>query len=424
MEVAEHPEFAELSTRVGPLAQRFSQAGYRFYLVGGLVRDLVLGRKLSSDVDVTTDALPEEIIKLLRGWADAVWDQGARFGTIGASTDGIVYEITTHRSESYSSDSRKPVVDFSSAIDDDLARRDFTVNAMAVEVPGDVLVDPHGGRDDLVAGVLRTPLDPMVSFSDDPLRMLRAARFSSGYELQPVEGLESAIVSLRDRIGIVSRERIRDEFDKLFSAARPAAGLTLLARTGLLGLAIPGAGDLPAARFELLDRLEASPSIRLAALLESATTGRSELTALLQQLRFSSKFSREVVSLVGALRQSRAAVAVGADGEPVMVAARRLLHAYGDFTELALAVLDADQVGNVAALLEAVRAVRTIEGVDELAGPLTGHDVVAAIGAGSGPVIGEALAMLTEARLTRGPMTSGEAKHLLERWWETRPTEV
>ncbi|MDQ4096880.1 MAG: CCA tRNA nucleotidyltransferase, partial [Actinomycetota bacterium] len=171
-----------LLDEVAPLAERFSRAGFRLYLVGGSVRDAILGRPLEElDVDFTTEARPGDIERLLRGWGDAVWLQGKRFGTIGASKDGRRYEITTHRAEAYQPESRKPDVAFADAVEADLSRRDFTVNAMALSLPDLQLVDPHGGIADLAARLLRTPLEPEQSFTDDPLRMLRAARFIAGY---------------------------------------------------------------------------------------------------------------------------------------------------------------------------------------------------------------------------------------------------
>src|SRR5690554_2016790 len=176
-----------------PVAERFAAAGKRIYLVGGIVRDLILGRELHEpDFDLTTDALPHETKRLLAGYAEAIWDQGERFGTIGAKIGGRTYEITTHRAEAYRPDSRKPDVEFSDAIEADLSRRDFTVNAMALALPEPELVDPFDGAADLAAGTLRTPAGPEVSFSDDPLRMMRAARFIAGYGLTPEPGLVDA----------------------------------------------------------------------------------------------------------------------------------------------------------------------------------------------------------------------------------------
>jgi len=196
------------------------------------------------DIDLTTDALPAVTKRLLAGWADSVWTQGERFGTIGCQTDGWTYEITTHRAEAYDPESRKPEVVFSTEIQADLSRRDFTVNSMALSLPDPVLIDPYGGAEDLAAGRLRTPLSPEESFSDDPLRMLRAARFLSGYQLEPEEGLRRAVVAMAERLSIVSAERIRDEFDKLMMVADPTPGLWFLVDTGLMDQFLPEFGRL------------------------------------------------------------------------------------------------------------------------------------------------------------------------------------
>ena len=227
--------------RAQPLAERFTEAGFSLYLVGGVVRDLLLGRDMRSgrDIDLTTDALPADTKRIVKGWADSVWSQGERFGTIGCRTDGWDFEITTHRAEAYDPDSRKPSVVFSDAIEADLSRRDFTINAMALALPDPVLIDPFDGAADLAAGRLRTPLSPESSFSDDPLRMLRAARFIAGYGLQPDEELVDAVRTMAPRLEIVSAERIRDEFDKLLVVEDPSPGLWFLADTGLIDQFLP-----------------------------------------------------------------------------------------------------------------------------------------------------------------------------------------
>ena len=237
------PVLAELT----PLADRFIAAGHKVYLVGGTVRDLLLGREITGDYDLTTDALPSETKRLLHGWADAVWTQGERFGTIGARKGDRSYEITTHRAEAYFSDSRKPDVAFADVVEADLSRRDFTVNAMALALPDPQLVDPFDGAVDLAAGRLRTPLSPTESFTDDPLRMLRAARFVAGYGLRPDDDLVDAIRELRGRLEIVSAERIGDELDKLITVDHPSAGLWLLVDTELCDEFLP---ELTAMRLE------------------------------------------------------------------------------------------------------------------------------------------------------------------------------
>ncbi|MEA2703270.1 MAG: poly(A) polymerase, partial [Actinomycetota bacterium] len=231
-----------------PLADRFAAAGKRLYLVGGSVRDAILGRPLDTiDLDFTTDARPDDIEAIVSGWADAVWDQGRRFGTIGFKKDDRVYEVTTHRAEAYVPESRKPDVAFADAVEADLSRRDFTVNAMALSLPEAELIDPFGGLADLAATRLRTPLAPEESFTDDPLRMLRAARFVAGYGLEPDPELVAAVKALRGRLEIVSAERIRGELDKLMVVERPGPGLWFLVDTGLAEEFLP---ELPALALE------------------------------------------------------------------------------------------------------------------------------------------------------------------------------
>jgi poly(A) polymerase len=237
-----------------PLTERFRAAGHRLFLVGGTVRDLLLGADGAAldagmDFDYTTDARPDEIKRALSGWAHSLWTQGERFGTIGAARDGRTFEITTHRAEAYHADSRKPAVAFSDDIATDLSRRDFTINAMALELtsPTPTLVDPFHGAEDLAQRVLRTPIGPEESFSDDPLRMLRAARFIARHRMEPEPGVTDAVKSMADRLSIVSAERIRDELDKLIVTPHPTAGLWFCVDTGLADHFLP---ELPAMRLE------------------------------------------------------------------------------------------------------------------------------------------------------------------------------
>ena len=236
------------------LTARFVAAGKRIYIVGGTVRDAVVGPPgggepfgRDADIDLTTDALPDEIESLVGGWAEAVWLQGKRFGTIGCRRAGRRFEITTHRAEAYLPESRKPDVQFGDDIGADLSRRDFTVNAMALALPTVELIDPYDGLGDLAARRLRTPLDPTVSFSDDPLRMLRAARFLAGYTLEPAEELVAAVVALHERLSIVSAERIRDELNRLIVLPEPEAGLWFIVETGLAAEFLP---EIPALALE------------------------------------------------------------------------------------------------------------------------------------------------------------------------------
>ena len=230
------------------LALRFEQAGFRLYLVGGVVRDAVLDRLAPDhDLDFTTNARPDDIESVVAGWADAVWLQGKRFGTIGLRKGTRTMEITTHRAEAYHPDSRKPDVVFSEGIETDLSRRDFTINAMALSLPDLQLIDPFDGIGDLGARRLRTPLSPEESFTDDPLRMLRAGRFIAGYQLLPDRELVEAVTGLRSRLDIVSDERIRDELDKLVVVEDPSDGLWFLVNTGLAEEFFP---ELPALALE------------------------------------------------------------------------------------------------------------------------------------------------------------------------------
>ncbi len=228
------------------LAARLRAVGSRAYLVGGSVRDALLDRDIV-DIDIATDARPETIEQVVRPWADSVWLQGQRFGTVGCEKGGDRFEITTFRADVYRPESRKPEVTFSDAIEVDLSRRDFTVNAMAMTLDGfeagtgsgPELIDPYDGRIDLVARRLRTPLAPEISFEDDPLRMLRAARFVATLGFEPDAALVDAIEEMHGRLKIVSAERIRDELSKLLVADDPSSGLWLCARTGLANEFLP-----------------------------------------------------------------------------------------------------------------------------------------------------------------------------------------
>src|SRR5262245_51068660 len=216
--------------RVFPVADeigaRFAAAGHGLHLVGGSVRDALLGR-LGDDLDFATDARPEETVKLLRGWAEGVWETGREFGTIGAARQGLRLEITTYRADAYDKISRKPTVEYGTSLLEDLKRRDFTVNAMAVSVPGHRFTDPHYGLDDLAARRLRTPSSPEDSFGDDPLRMLRAARFAAQLRFTVAPDALAAMAAMAGDLSRISAERIRDEFSKLLTGADPVAGIRL-----------------------------------------------------------------------------------------------------------------------------------------------------------------------------------------------------
>ena len=237
---AQHPLFEKLGNA-------FSSAGFEIALVGGPVRDAILGRK-APDLDFTTNANPDQILKVVKPMASATWDIGREFGTIAAQIDGEQVEITSYRADSYDKDSRKPTVEFGDNLEDDLIRRDFTVNAMALRLPSRIFVDPHQGLRDLLLETLKTPTEPEISFSDDPLRMMRAARFASqlGFEIEP--DTFEAMVRLKDRIKIISNERVRDELTKLLLSQNPKPGLEALVDSGIAELTIP---ELPALKLEI-----------------------------------------------------------------------------------------------------------------------------------------------------------------------------
>lgn len=242
--------FQAVIAELAPITDAFAQAGYRLFIVGGTVRDLMLGREVTElDFDLTTDALPDAVKTILEGKVDALWTQGERFGTIAALRGTRSLEITTHRAEAYSPDSRKPEVKFSDSVLVDLSRRDFTINAMALELTAasPQLVDPHGGMDDLLSHRLRTPLSPEESFNDDPLRMLRAARFMATLSVVPDDALVSAVRTMNDRLQIVSAERIRTEFDRMIVTDAVTMALRFAVETGLTAHFLP---ELPALSLE------------------------------------------------------------------------------------------------------------------------------------------------------------------------------
>jgi poly(A) polymerase len=239
-------ELLRIAPVIDDLGARFADAGEQIALVGGPVRDAMLDR-LHNDLDFATSARPEVTERLVKGWADAVWDIGREFGTIGCRRGEYQIEITTYRSEQYDPSSRKPTVDYGDTLAGDLGRRDFTVNAMAIALPGRVFEDPYGGILDLAHRVLRTPGRPEDSFGDDPLRMLRAARFSAQLGFTVAPEVRRAMTDMAERISIVSAERVRDELVKLVCSPRPRDGLTLLVETGLAEHVLP---ELPALRLE------------------------------------------------------------------------------------------------------------------------------------------------------------------------------
>ncbi|MDP8993301.1 MAG: CCA tRNA nucleotidyltransferase [Actinomycetota bacterium] len=441
------------------LVERFESAGHRLYLVGGVVRDAVLGRlDPSADLDLTTDARPDEVARLVGAEADAVWDQGARFGTIGCKKGDRRFEITTHRAEAYRPDSRKPEVAFSDAVEADLSRRDFTVNAMALRLPDLELVDPFDGVPDLAASRLRTPLDPEESFGDDPLRMLRAARFMAGFGLRPVPELVGAVEAMHGRISIVSPERVRDELDKLLEVECPGEGLWFLVDTGLAGEFLP---ELPAMALEqdpvhrhkdvlahtiaVVEKVPPERIVRLAALLHDV--GKPATRSF--GPGGVSFHHHEVVGARMARERMRALRYPNHDVEAVA----RLVELHLRFHTYRLGWTDSAvrrYVRDAGPLLERLnhltrgdcttrnrrKAMELSERMDELERriaelqekeeldamrpDLDGRQVMDQLGIGPGPAVGEALAYLLELRLDEGPLGEDEARGRLAEWWKRR----
>ncbi|CAB4606604.1 unannotated protein [freshwater metagenome] len=446
--------------RTSPLAERFAASGYKLYLVGGVVRDLLLGRDMSDgrDIDMTTDALPAETKRLVNGWADSVWSQGERFGTIGCQKNGWTFEITTHRAEAYDPESRKPEVVFSGVIDADLSRRDFTVNAMALSLPDPVLIDPFGGAEDLAAGRLRTPLSPEESFSDDPLRMLRAARFLAGYGLTPDDELRDAATSMCERLSIVSAERIRDEFDKLMVVEDPTPGLWFLADTGLMDQFLPEFSRM---------RLEQDPIHRhkdvlthtIAVIGKTSTNRLVRLSALYHDVGKPrtraigdagvSFHHHEVVGARMTRERMKALKYSSDDVEAVsrLVFLHLRFHTYKmGWTDSAVRRFVRDAGDLLPELIELTRCDCTTrnerkaqelakrmdeleERIDDLLAreelasmrpDLDGNAVMTYLGLTPGRDVGDALDFLLELRLEEGPLGEDEAKLRLDAWWAER----
>ena len=408
--------FDDLCAAVSSVADRFLANRFQLYLVGGVVRDRLLGVDRTPDLDLTTDAPPERIRELVDGVADTVWLQGERFGTVGIRLGDLTMEITTHRSEAYMGDSRKPVVRFSTDLYEDLARRDFTVNAMAVEVAERSLHDPHDGRGDLGRGILRTPLSPEESFSDDPLRMLRAARFVARYGLVPAGGLVGAARSLVGRRAIVSAERIRDEFFRLLEVEDPSPGVHLLAEIGLLDGLLPEVAALDVGErnraLEVVATATDDPVLRLAVLAQSAGGMASRLV----DLRLSGTDVRRIAVLVDGADQI---VEGSTDGSWSDEEVRRLAVAVGPSLDPVLDFVDlvGVETGDLVAVVERLGSVGEF---DDLGPALDGDAVMVLLDLSAGPEVGEALSWLVDLRLREGRVAPDEAATRLVDWWSNR----
>jgi poly(A) polymerase len=473
LSAAQHRAVRQL-LRIAPvvddLGALFSAAGYEIALVGGSVRDALLDR-LGNDLDLTTSARPVETKRLISGWADSVWEVGAAFGTIGASKHGFHIEVTTYRADAYDPTTRKPDVSYGDSIIDDLRRRDFTINAMAVRLPSREFVDPYGGLTDLARRVIRTPSTPESSFSDDPLRMMRAARFAAQLEFEVDAAVIAAMADMADRLDIVSAERVRDELVKLLLSQRPRWGLTQLVDTGLAQRILP---ELPDLRMEIdehhrhknvyehtltvLDQAielesrlpEGGPDLvtRLAALLHDigkprtrrfepgggvsfyhhdavgAKLARKRLTAL--------KFPRALVDDVASLVALHLRFHGYGGGGWTDSAVRRYVRDAGPLLDRLHVLTRADCTTRNPRKAQALREsyddlaerIARLSGQEELAAirpDLDGHQIMAILGIPPGPVVGRAYRHLLELRMDRGPLSPETAREELLRWWADQP---
>jgi len=488
--VAVIPErFYPVLREVAPLADRFRTAGHCLYLVGGPVRDLLLDTGDTTagamDLDFCTDARPSDIKACLEGWADALWTQGEKFGTIGArraseSGEQRTYEITTFRAEAYTDESRKPHVVFADDVEADLSRRDFTVNAMALELTGDdgtpELIDPFDGAIDLLQRRLRTPLGPEVSFSDDPLRMLRAARFIARFQFEPSDELIAACKEMAPRLEIVSAERIRDELDKLMVTDHPSAGLWFVVETGLADQFLP---ELPNMRLEhdpihrhkdvLTHSIAVVENVRPPDQWPSIISGKRKpfdfrlvrLAALFHDIgkpktrgyqpgKGTTFHHHDVVGARMTRKRMKALKYSTADIDAVseLVELHLRFHTYSmGWTDSAVRryVRDAGDVLQELNVLtrcdcttrnekKARRLSRRIDDlearIDELAAAeelaalrpeMDGNAVIEHLGIEPGPVVGDAMKFLMEIRLEEGLIGEAETRKRLDAWWAKRP---
>ena len=447
------------------LGERFAHAGHQLHLVGGSVRDLLMGRPFGGELDFATDAHPETTIRLVQGWAKGIVLKGIRFGTIGAKKDGVILEITTFRKEIYPEDDRHPNVTFADDVHVDLSRRDFTVNAMAVRLPGREFIDPFGGVRALAARALDTPLSPEVSFGDDPLRMLRAARFAARLDLKPAPRVIDAMRSMASRLSIVSPERIQKELSLLLQAPDPTPGLVLIVDTNLADVFVP---ELPALQLEqdpvhrhkdvlrhtfaVAERCDADDlTLRLAALLHDIgkpatrqftpdgvqfhhheVVGAKMAEKRLRELRYPNDVVADVSQLIAlhlrfhsykegwtdaALRRYiRDAGGPGVQLDRLNQLVRADCTTRNEARAKALAALQDDLELRIARLIEDER-------LEQLRPPLDGNQVMAHLGLKPGRDVGRALGYLMEERLERGPIEEEEAYRLLDEWWAGRTTD-
>jgi poly(A) polymerase len=458
------------------LARRFADAGHRLYLVGGSVRDALLGRleqetqrsgarPVEHDLDFTTDARPDAIQRLVSGWAEAVWDTGIAYGTVGAVRHGVTCEITTFRADAYDGVTRNPVVAFGDTVEGDLVRRDFTANAMALSLPDRTFVDPHGGLAALARGVLDTPTDPVTSFTDDPLRLLRAARFVSqlGFEVAP--RVQEAMTDMAPQLARITAERVQAELSKLLLGAYPRRGIELMVDTGLADVVLP---EVPAMRLEIDEHAQhkdvyehsltvleqaigrESPDdggpdlvLRLAALLHDIgkpatrkvepgrrvsfhhheVVGAKMTRKRLRELRYPKHVIEDVAQLVFLHLRFHGY----GKGEWTDSAVRRYVTDAGPLLDRLHKLVRSDSTTRnkrrAAALQrsyddleERIARIAQEEDLARVRPDLDGNAIMELLGLPPGPLVGKAWRHLKEVRLERGPLDHDEAREELLRW--------
>jgi poly(A) polymerase len=454
-------ELMRASPVVDELGELFAHAGHELALVGGSVRDALLGR-LGNDLDFATSARPDEVLRITKGWRDTQWETGIAFGTVGLLKNGLHLEITTYRFETYEADSRKPEVTYGDSLDEDLRRRDFAVNAMAVSVPDNAFHDPFGGAADLRAKTLRTPGRPEDSFSDDPLRMMRAARFVAQLGFDVDHGVSAAMAAMADRILKISAERVRDELSKLMLSPDPRRGLALLVDTGLADRVLP---ELPKLRLETdehfrhkdvyehtltvveqaiaLEEGEPDLVLRLSALLHDIgkpATRRKEpggrvsfhhhevVGAKMAKARLTAlKYPKDVASDVSRLVELHLRFHGYGAGEWTDSAVRRYVRDAGPLLERLHNLTRSDCTtrnkrraaalsGAYDELEKRIEILREQEAVDALRPELDGFEIGEVLGIPPGPDLGRAYRFLLELRLDEGPIGKEAATAALREW--------
>jgi poly(A) polymerase len=455
-------ELLRVSPVADELARRFADAGHELHLVGGSVRDALLDR-LGEDLDFATDAKPDETLRVLAGWAEATWETGREFGTIGAQRGGLRLEITTFRAEAYDGVTRRPVVAFGTSLYDDLRRRDFTINAMAVSLPDHRFTDPYGGLDDLAARLIRTPGTPQESFGDDPLRMLRAARFAAQLRFAVHPAVRAAMVAMNADLDRITVERIRDEFTKLLCGADPISGIRLVVDTGLADRFLPEVSGLKLeidehaqhkdvyehtlTVVENVVRLEGDDGpdfvLRMAALMHDVgkpatkavrpdgrvTFHHHEVVGarLTKQRMKALRYPKDVIGQVGKLVALHLRFYGYGRGEWNDSAVRRYVTDAGDLLPRLNRLTRSDcttrnrrkaaqLAADYDALEERIARIAAEEDLARIRPDLDGNAIMELLGVPPGPVVGRAWNHLKELRLDRGPLGREEAEAELMRW--------